>query len=99
LEKNFDPYALDPTQTTPNSSPERQQLQLTLEMLRPDKEQCLTLTFDNGKEFADHVFFGNCVRAGVFFAHPYSISKSSVKFVGFASRTFVLSSLRLRVHT
>jgi hypothetical protein len=29
---------------------------------------------------------------------PYSISKSSVHFVGFASRTFVLSSLRLRVH-
>ena len=28
----------------------------------------------------------------------YSISKSTVHFVGFASRTFVLSSLRLRVH-
>jgi hypothetical protein len=28
----------------------------------------------------------------------YSISKSSVKFVGFARRTSVLSSLRLRVH-
>ena len=28
----------------------------------------------------------------------YSISKSSVHFVGFASRTSVLSSLRLRVH-
>ena len=27
-----------------------------------------------------------------------SISKSSVHFVGFASRTLVLSSLRLRVH-
>jgi IS30 family transposase len=42
-----------------------------LELLRPHKEQCLTLTFDNGKEFADHVFFGNCLGAEVFFAHPY----------------------------
>jgi IS30 family transposase len=42
-----------------------------LAMLRPYKAQCLTLTFDNGKEFADHVFFGNCLQADVFFAHPY----------------------------
>ena len=42
-----------------------------LEMLRPHKAQCLTLTFDNGKEFADHAFFGNCLEAQVFFAHPY----------------------------
>jgi len=42
-----------------------------LEMMRPYKAQCLTLTFDNGKEFADHVFFGNCLDADVFFAHPY----------------------------
>ena len=41
-----------------------------LEMLRPHKAQCLTLTFDNGKEFADHVFFGYCLGAEVFFAHP-----------------------------
>ena len=42
-----------------------------LEMLRLHKAQCLTLTFDNGKEFADHVFFGYCLGAEVFFAHPY----------------------------
>ena len=42
-----------------------------LEMLRPHKAQCLTMTFDNGKEFADHVFFGQCLGAEVFFAHPY----------------------------
>ena len=42
-----------------------------LEMLRPYKAQCLTMTFDNGKEFADHVFFGTCLGAEVFFAHPY----------------------------
>ena len=42
-----------------------------LEMLRPHKKSCHTITFDNGKEFADHVFFGNCLKAAVFFAHPY----------------------------
>jgi hypothetical protein len=36
------------------------------------------------------------IRHGGLFC--YSVSKSSVHFVGFASRTFVLSSLRLRVH-
>jgi hypothetical protein len=35
---------------------------------------------------------------GTMVATPDSISKSSVHFVGFASRTLVLSSLRLRVH-
>lgn len=42
-----------------------------VEMLRPHKASCLTLTFDNGKEFADHVFFSKCLQAVVFFAHPY----------------------------
>ena len=42
-----------------------------IEMLSPHKERCLTLTFDNGKEFADHQFFGGCLGADVYFAHPY----------------------------
>jgi hypothetical protein len=42
-----------------------------LEILRACKAQCLTLTFDKGKEFADHVFFGNCLGTEVFFGHPY----------------------------
>ena len=42
-----------------------------IEMLRPHKKQCHTITFDNGKEFADHVFFGGCLRADIYFAHPY----------------------------
>jgi transposase, IS30 family len=41
------------------------------QMLRPHKEQCLTITFDNGHEFADHAFFGQCLGADVYFAHPY----------------------------
>lgn len=45
--------------------------QAIIEMLRPHKADCLTLTFDNGKEFADHQFFGGCLQAAVYFAHPY----------------------------
>ena len=39
--------------------------------LRPHKVQCLTLTFKKGKKFADHAFFGRCLDADVYFAHPY----------------------------
>lgn len=42
-----------------------------LEMLRPHKHQCLTITFDNGKEFAEHEFIGQCLHASVYFARPY----------------------------
>jgi IS30 family transposase len=45
--------------------------QAILEMLRPHKAQCLTLTFDNGKEFAEHAFIAKALQANVYFAHPY----------------------------
>lgn len=45
--------------------------QAILEMLRPHKAQCLTLTFDNGKEFAEHAFIAKAQQACVYFAHPY----------------------------
>ena len=41
------------------------------ELLRPHKQHCLTLTFDNGKEFAEHEFTGQCLDAKVYFARPY----------------------------
>lgn len=40
-------------------------------LLRPYKKQCKTLTFDNGKEFAEHEFIARCLQAKVYFAHPY----------------------------
>jgi IS30 family transposase len=40
-------------------------------LLRPHKAQCKTLTFDNGKEFAEHEFIAQCLQAKVYFAHPY----------------------------
>jgi IS30 family transposase len=42
-----------------------------VDMLRPHRAQCHTMTFDNGLEFADHTFFGDCLHAKVYFAHPY----------------------------
>ena len=42
-----------------------------IELLRPHRGQCRTLTFDNGKEFAEHAFMAQCLRARVYFAHPY----------------------------
>lgn len=42
-----------------------------IDLLRPHKERCKTITFDNGKEFADHGFIGKCLGAKVYFAHPY----------------------------
>ena len=40
-------------------------------LLRPHRGQCHTLTFDNGKEFAEHAFMAQCLSAKVYFAHPY----------------------------
>lgn len=45
--------------------------QAVIELLRPHKRQCRTLTFDNGKEFAEHSFMAHCLKAKVYFAHPY----------------------------
>ena len=45
--------------------------QAVIDLLRPHKAQCKTLTFDNGKEFAEHEFIAQCLGAKVYFAHPY----------------------------
>jgi IS30 family transposase len=45
--------------------------QAVIELLRPHKRHCKTLTFDNGKEFAEHEFIAQCLQAKVYFAHPY----------------------------
>jgi IS30 family transposase len=44
--------------------------QAIIELIRPHKAQCLTVTFDNGKEFSEHAFIGKCLQADVYFAHP-----------------------------
>ena len=45
--------------------------QTVIELLRPHKGRCKTLTFDNGKEFAEHAFIEKCLKAKVYFAHQY----------------------------
>jgi IS30 family transposase len=42
-----------------------------VDLLRPHRKACKTLTFDNGKEFAEHAFMGGCLNAQVYFAQPY----------------------------
>jgi transposase, IS30 family len=42
-----------------------------IEMLRPHKAYCHTMTFDNGKEFAEHALIAHTLNAKVYFAHPY----------------------------
>lgn len=40
-------------------------------LLRPFKSRVLTITADNGKEFAQHQRMGRLLQADVYFAHPY----------------------------
>lgn len=40
--------------------------------MKPFKEQVLTITLDNGKEFAEHERISCELNADIYFAHPYS---------------------------
>lgn len=40
-------------------------------LLKPHKRQCHTITFDNGKEFADHETIAVALGTDIYFAHPY----------------------------
>lgn len=40
-------------------------------LLRPHKDTCHTVTFDNGKEFAEHEIIAAVLEADIYFAHPY----------------------------
>ncbi|MBS0172755.1 MAG: IS30 family transposase, partial [Nitrospira sp.] len=41
-----------------------------MRLLRPHKDKCYTMTFDNGKEFAEHETIAAELDADVYFAHP-----------------------------
>ena len=43
-----------------------------LDLLRPYQASTHTITFDNGKEFANHLSIARELQTNVFFAHPYS---------------------------
>jgi len=44
----------------------------TIELLGPYKERVLTITADNGKEFAHHEKVAEALECDYYFAHPYS---------------------------
>lgn len=46
--------------------------QAAIEVLTPLKQQVLTVTFDNGKEFAEHEQMAKALEADIYFAHPYA---------------------------
>lgn len=40
-------------------------------LLTPFKDTCYTITFDNGKEFAEHEIIASELQTSIYFAHPY----------------------------
>jgi len=40
-------------------------------LLAPHQDQCHTISFDNGKEFAEHEKVAKELKADIYFAHPY----------------------------
>ena len=45
---------------------------LVVQMLRPFEHHVLSITTDNGTEFADHKYIAKMLHTKVYFAHPYS---------------------------
>ena len=44
---------------------------VTTSLLTPFKDKCHTITFDNGKEFAEHERIATELQTSIYFAHPY----------------------------
>ena len=44
---------------------------VTTHLLTPHKDKCHTITFDNGKEFAEHEKIAAELKADIYFANPY----------------------------
>ena len=45
---------------------------LVVQMLRPFEHHVLSITTDNGTEFADHKYIAKMLHTKVYFTHPYS---------------------------
>ena len=45
---------------------------VTTRLLSPHKDKCHTITFDSGKEFAEHEIMATELKIDIYFAHPYS---------------------------
>lgn len=42
-----------------------------ISLLAPSKDRCFTITFDNGKEFANHTTMAQALGTDIYFARPY----------------------------
>ena len=80
--------------------------QAIIGLLSPHKNQCKTLTLDNGKEFAEHEFIAQCLQAKVYFAHPYSSwerglneNQNGLLRQFFPEKTKLLKSLKIKTTT
>jgi len=51
---------------------EKSVIAATIELLKPYKDHVLTITADNGKEFAGHERVAKALKCDYYFAHPYS---------------------------
>ena len=43
-----------------------------IKTMHPYREQCQTITYDNGREFTDHERMADALDSDIYFAHPYS---------------------------
>jgi IS30 family transposase len=46
--------------------------QAVIDVMSGIKSQVLTITYDNGKEFADHELMAKALETDIYFAHPYA---------------------------
>jgi IS30 family transposase len=46
--------------------------QAVIDVMSGIKSQVLTITYDNGKEFADHELMAKTLETDIYFAHPYA---------------------------
>jgi len=57
---------------SPKGKNARAVARLVVRLLRPFERHVLSITTDNGTEFADHKYIAKMLHTKVFFAHPYS---------------------------
>ena len=57
---------------SPNGKNAKAVARLVVQLLRPFERHVLSITTDNGTEFAEHKFIAKILHTKVFFAHTYS---------------------------
>jgi IS30 family transposase len=57
---------------SPKGKDSKSVARLVVQLLRPFSKHVLSITTDNGSEFADHKYIAKKLHTSVYFAHPYS---------------------------